>query len=298
MKNTTNSIPKELLKKVKRIELKTRKLVTESISGGYTSVFKGQGIEFEEVREYSIGDDFRKIDWNVTARHGTMYVKRYKEERELNVMMLVDMSGSLAYGSADSSKRDKLIETLALISFTAIKNQDKLGAVYFTDRVEKVIHPSKKKDIILNIIREGLYLNTEGKGTDINNALEFALKTIKRRGIVFILSDFLADIDEKKIFIASRKNDLIPIIFKDQYEFAPLDVGLVECVDNETGRTVLVDTSSGSYKRYVRERTFKFNQMNEIFAKNNVVPIVIENNTDIEKELIGYFAARHSRARI
>src|SRR4030042_1377766 len=176
--NTNNEenkkIPPELFKKIRRIEICSRILVTEAISGGYNSIFRGYGMEFQEVREYYPGDDYRSIDWNVTARHSIPYVKRYREERQMNVMLLIDSSGSLEYGSTKSTKSEKLAETAAVLSFTALKNQDKIGAIFFTKEIEKVIIPSKNKNSILRLIREILFLKPKNKGTDINTAIDYA----------------------------------------------------------------------------------------------------------------------------
>ncbi|HQB61072.1 MAG TPA: DUF58 domain-containing protein, partial [Spirochaetota bacterium] len=237
-------IPLELLKKIKKIEIRSRLVVNEAMSGGYNSVFRGYGMEFQEVREYSIGDDFRRIDWNVTARHNNLYIKTFKEERQLNVMLLLDISGSLGFGSKSSTKHDKMVETSAILALTAMDNQDKIGAVFFTDKVEKVIIPTKNKNTILRLLREILFIKPQSNGTDINNAIDFAVENMKRRGVIFILSDFLAEVSFKKIFIASKKHDIIPVVLTDEFEEYPINLGLVDMVDNESGELMLVDTSS------------------------------------------------------
>ena len=296
--NNNEKIPPELLKKIKRIEIRSRVLVNEAISGGYNSVFRGYGMEFQEVREYFPGDDYRRIDWNVTARHSVPYVKRFKEERQMNVLLLIDSSGSLEYGSTDSTKSEKLAETSAVLAFTALSNQDKIGAVFFTSEIEKIILPSKNKNTILRLIREILFLKPVSKGTNINNAIDYAIETMKRRGVIFILSDFYADINYKKIFIASKKHDIIPVVFTDDFEEMPVNIGLVDMIDNETGKLILVDTSSPSYKRSIEKRK----KQKEIFfnelKKLKIEPMIINTKEEIEKPIIQYFEKRIKKIRI
>jgi uncharacterized protein (DUF58 family) len=295
--NDNQKIPKELLKKIKRIEIRSRLLVTEAMSGGYTSVFRGYGMEFEEVREYAPGDDYRRIDWNVTARHNQPYMKRFKEERQMNVILLIDSSGSLEYGSTDSTKGEKLAETASVLAFTALSNQDKIGAVFFTDRIEKVIIPSKNKNTILRLIREIIFLKTERKLTNLNTALDYTIENMKRRSIIFILSDFHTDIDMKKIFIARKKHDIIPVIFSDDFEDMSVDIGLVDMIDNETGELALIDTSSAYYKKSIEKRKKKKNDMINEFKKMNLEPLYIKTSEDIEKPIIMYFEKRKRKIR-
>ncbi len=290
--NDNKKIPQELFKKIKKIEIRSRLLVTEAMTGGYNSIFRGYGMEFQEVREYFPGDDYRAIDWNVTARHSIPYVKRFREERQLNVMLLIDSSGSLEFGSTDSTKSDKLAETAAVLAFTALNNQDKIGAIFFTKEIEKVIHPSKNKNSILRLIREILFLKPNNKGTNINNAIDYAINTMKRKGIIFILSDFYSEINYKKIFIASKKHDIIPVVFTDSFEETPINVGLVDMIDNETGELILIDTSSKHYKKSIKERK----EYKELFFKKlkkiNIEPLIIDTKEDIEKSIIKYFEKR------
>lgn len=298
MKDNNEKIPPALLKKIKRIEIRSKVLVNEAMSGGYNSVFRGYGMEFQEVREYFPGDDFRTIDWNVTARHSKPYVKIFREERQMNVLLLIDSSGSLNYGSSSSTKSEKLAETAAVLSFTALSNQDKIGAVFFTNEVEKIILPSKNKNTILRLIRDILFLKPKGKGTNINTAIDFAIETMKRRGVIFILSDFFSDIDYKKIFIASKKHDIIPVVFTDDFEDIPINVGLVDMIDNETGELILVDTSSKSYKRSIEQRNEKKENFFKEIKKYNIDPLIINTNDDIEKPIIRYFEKRIKKIRI
>ena len=291
-------IPQELLKKIKKIEIRSRVLVNEAISGGYNSVFRGYGMEFQEVREYFPGDDYRSIDWNVTARHSIPYVKRFREEREMNVMLLLDSSGSLEYGSTDATKSEKLAETAAVIAFTALANQDKIGAVFFTNEIEKCILPSKNKNSILRLIREILFIKPKNKGTNLNTALDHAINTMKRKGIIFILSDFYCDIDFKKVFISKKKHDIIPVMFEDNFEELPIDVGLVDMIDNETGELLLIDTSSKSFKQSIEYRRNKKSNIIKEFKKINIDPMHINTSYDIEKTLIEYFKKRAKKIRI
>ncbi|HOE99989.1 MAG TPA: DUF58 domain-containing protein [Spirochaetota bacterium] len=290
-------IPLELLKKIKKIEIRSRLVVNEAMSGGYNSVFRGYGMEFQEVREYSIGDDFRRIDWNVTARHNNLYIKTFKEERQLNVMLLLDISGSLGFGSKSSTKHDKMVETSAILALTAMDNQDKIGAVFFTDKVEKVIIPTKNKNTILRLLREILFIKPQSNGTDINNAIDFAVENMKRRGVIFILSDFLAEVSFKKIFIASKKHDIIPVVLTDEFEEYPINLGLVDMVDNESGELMLVDTSSESYKKFVEERRARKAKFFLELKKLNIEPLIIDTGADVELPIMRYFEKRRKKIR-
>lgn len=294
-KNNTEKIPEELFKKVKKIELHTRKLVNAMSSGGYTSVFRGQGMEFEEVREYNAGDDYRKIDWNVTARHNTPYVKRHREERELNVMLLLDVSGSLNFGSSFQTKRSIMVETAALLAFTSLFNQDKIGSIFFTDRIEQYCYPSKSKNAILRMIRDILFFKPTGKGTDINLALDYAISNMKHHGIIFLFSDFLSDIDSSKLFIASRKHDIIPVIIEDDFELPGKNIGLIDMIDNETGRKILVDTGSKAYKAFLDKRLRRKEMFLDELVKYNIEPIHINTAESAEKPILTYFHKRKRR---
>jgi uncharacterized protein (DUF58 family) len=290
--NQIEKIPAELFAKIRRIEIKSRSLVNEILSGNYSSVFRGSGMEFQEVREYAAGDDYRSIDWNVTARHSKPYVKRYREERQLNVMLLIDCSGSLEFGSTASVKSEKLAETASTIAFTAFKNQDKIGALFFTDIIEKVILPSKNKHTILRLIREILFIKPKHKLTNINTALEHLNRTFKRKGIIFILSDFYTNVSLKKMIIAGKKHDLIPIVFSDPFEEMPINVGLVDMLDNETNELTLVDTSSKAFIDSIKERKEKRESFFSDLRRNGIDPIFINTGDDIEKILVKYFQSR------
>ena len=249
-------IPKEILKKVKRIEISTRGLVNEVFSGEYHSVFKGRGMEFAEVREYQIGDDIRNIDWNVSARSGSPYVKVFDEERELTVMLMVDVSASGSFGTASQLKGEVAAELCAVLAFSAIKNNDKVGLMIFSDKIEKFIPPRKGKQHVLRVIREILYFKPEDAKTDLNIALEYLNRVVKRRSIVFIISDFLTENYEKALQVANKKHDIISIDIIDPREVEIPNVGFLELEDAETGETVLIDTGSTE----IRETFFSESQ--------------------------------------
>jgi len=242
-------IPKDILKKIRHIEIRTRNLVDTLFSGEYHSVFKGRGVEFSEVREYQLGDDIRIVDWNVTARNGRPFVKVFEEERELTVMLAVDLSASGDFGTAEQMKGEIAAEICALLAFSAIKNSDKVGLVIFTDSVEKFVPPKKGRKHVLRLIREVLYFKPRSRGTDINGALEYINRVMNRRGVVFLISDFLCEGYERALTVMSRKHDVICIIISDPREEELPGIGLVELEDAETGEIVVVDTSD----RGVRE---------------------------------------------
>jgi uncharacterized protein (DUF58 family) len=298
IENDKQKIPKKLFKKIKKIEIRTKHLVTEAMTGSYNSIFRGYGMEFQEVREYTPGDDYRIIDWNVTAKHSIPYVKQFREERQLNVMLLIDASGSLEYGSSDSTKSEKLIETAAVLAFMALTNQDKIGAIFFTKEIEKIILPSKTKNSILRLIREILFIKPKNKGTNINIAIDYAINTMKRKGIIFILSDFISEINYKKIYIASKKHDIIPVVFTDNFEEKAINIGLVDMIDNETGELVLVDTASKFYKNSIKMRKNKKDNFFNSLKKLNIEPLIINTDKDVEKSIISYFEKRIKKIKI
>jgi uncharacterized protein (DUF58 family) len=241
-------IPREILKKVRRIEITTKRLVNDLFSGEYHSTFKGQGMEFEEVRQYIPGDDIRLIDWNVTARTGFPHVKKFREERELSVVILVDASSSGRFGTKTRFKSDTAAELCAVLAFSAIKNNDKVGLVIFTDQIELFIPPKKGRGHVLRLIREMLYFQPKGVGTDIGGALEYMNRVIKRKSVVFLLSDFLSGGFHKPLQIANNKHDIVAVKITDPRETSFDDVGLIELEDAETGEVILVDTSSSDFR--------------------------------------------------
>jgi uncharacterized protein (DUF58 family) len=284
----------EIIKKVRKIEIKTRGLSSNIFAGQYHSAFKGRGMAFSEVREYQFGDDVRDIDWNVTARFHRPYVKVFEEERELTVMLLIDVSGSLDFGTQKQMKRDMVTEIAATIAFSAIQNNDKIGVVFFSDKIEKYIPPKKGRKHILYIIREMLDFQPESKKTDVRQVLEFLSSVQKRRTTTFILSDFYVRKDFlQSLQIASRKHDVVAIQVYDQRARELPDVGLMRVVDAETGFEQYIDTSSKrlreSYRKYWMDRQ---TQLMETFNKSNVDNVSIATNEDFVKSLLMLFKQR------
>ena len=289
-------IPGELARKIRILQITTRKVVNDVLAGGYTSVFKGRGIEFDEVREYMPGDDIRTIDWNVTARTGRPYVKRYVEERELTVVFVVDLSASGAFGSVRKLKNEIAAEFCALLSFSAVKNNDKVGLIVFTDRVELYVPPKKGTTHVLRLIRELLNFKPKAAKTDLAGALDFLGKVSKKRAVVFLVSDFQAEGFEKPMRIVSKRHDLVAVPIVDPREVRLPNVGLIELEDAETGETILVDTSSAAvrkrYERLGRERSERFR---ELFASMGVDNIEVATDRDYIPKLVSFFRARERR---
>ena len=288
---------RELLRKVRRIEITTKKAVNEIFAGEYHSVFKGRGMEFLEVREYYPGDEVRTIDWNVTARFGSPYVKLFAEERELTVIIMVDASSSLRFGTVDKTKAELCAELAGLFGFSAIQNNDRVGLIIFTDRIELYLPPKKGLKNGLRLIREVLGFVPERKATDINLALDFLFRVQKRKAVVFLLSDFLGSGYEEKLKVASRRYDLVNVVLTDPREQEFPSLGLVELEDMESGETVLVDTSDPRVKEHlaqmfagVRER------QNQLFKGARADAIQIVAGQRYEAELVKFFRERARRA--
>ena len=284
----------EIIKKVRKIEIKTRGLSSNIFAGQYHSAFKGRGMAFSEVREYQYGDDVRDIDWNVTARFHRPYVKVFEEERELTVMLMIDVSGSLDFGTQRQMKRDMVTEIAATIAFSAIQNNDKIGVVFFSDRIEKYIPPKKGRKHILYIIREMLDFHPESKRTDVKQALEFLTSVAKRRCTAFVLSDFYANQDFlQPLQIANRKHDVVALQVYDLRARELPDVGLMRVVDAETGFEQYIDTSSRrlrqAHERYWNNRQ---QQLREAMTKSNVDLVSIATNEDYVKALLMLFKRR------
>ncbi len=291
-------IPKEILKKVKRIEITTRALVNDVFSGEYHSVFKGRGMEFSEVREYQIGDDIRTIDWNVTARMGHPFVKIFEEERELTVMLLVDVSSSGNFGTYERMKGEIAIEICALLAFSAIKNNDKVGLIIFTDGIEKFIPPKKGKAHVLRVLRELLYHEPKGTQTDISGALEYLNRVTKRRSVVFLVSDFINTGYEKALQIANRRHDIVAITVTDPREMEMPDVGFIELEDAETGEMVLVDTSYSELRGLYATRSKKDKvTRDKLFQSINIDHIDVRTDKPYIEPLIRFFKIRAKRFR-
>lgn len=285
----------ELIKKVRKIEIKTRGLSSNIFAGEYHSAFKGRGMAFSEVREYQYGDDVRDIDWNVTARFNKPYVKVFEEERELTVMLLVDMSSSLDFGTVGMYKKDMVAEIAATLAFAAIQNNDKIGAIFFTDRIEKFIPPQKGRKHILYIIREVLGFEPESQKTDITVPLQYLTNAIKKRCTTFVLSDFIDERDFKNpLTIANRKHDVVAIqVYDKRVEELP-NVGLMKMVDPENGEEIYVDTSSRRVRALHHEWWVKSQErLRDTFSKSGVDAISVRTDQDYVKALMNLFAKRN-----
>lgn len=284
----------ELLRRVRRLEIKTRALTNNIFAGEYHSAFKGRGMSFAEVREYQPGDDVRDIDWNVTARMNKPYIKVFEEERELTLMLIIDLSASQRFGTRSRTQRELTAEVAATLAFSALQNNDKVGVIFFTDRVEKFIPPQKGRKHILYIIRELLNFEPKGTRTNVAIAMEYLMRVITKRSITFVISDFLDTRDfSKPLLIAARKHDLIGLKIYDRNMAALPDVGLIKVVDAETGHEQYVDTSSKEVRLqqqlWWRNETQK---LDSLFRKNGVDYTAIATNSDFVKPLINLFARR------
>ena len=287
----------EIIKRVRRIEIKARGLSQQMFSGEYHSAFKGKGMAFSEVREYQYGDDVRNIDWNVTARYAHPYVKIFEEERELTVMLLVDVSGSLDFGSTVQTKRDMVTEIGATLAFSAIQNNDKVGVIFFSSKIEKFIPPKKGSTHILRIIREIVDFKPEEHGTDIGEGLRFLTSAIKRRTTAFLISDFMTAKDfEQELRIAANKHDLVALRITDRREMEIPRVGLVKFKDAETGKERWVDTSSrawhDAYQRMIQQEAAR---LNRLFTMQGIDNTLIYTDEDYVKPLMQLFKKRESR---
>jgi len=290
---------RELFKKIRKIEIKTRGLTRNIFAGEYKSSFKGLGMAFAEVREYQFGDDIRNIDWNVTARFNSPYVKVYNEERELTVLLLIDVSGSQSFGTNLQSKRDLITELASLLSFSAITNNDKIGVIFFSDKIEKFITPKKGTTHILRIIRELLEYEATSKGTNLQNVLEFTLNAIKKRAIIFVISDFLINENfEKPLSIISQKHDVILVKVSDRHEQLLPDIGLVDLLDPETGKHFYVDTSSAKFiEAYERWQNEHKKVIDFLTKKYSIDLIELFTGEDYIKPIQKFFKQRESRQK-
>lgn len=289
-------ISKEILKKVRKIEIQTKGMVNNIFGGEYQSTFKGRGMEFSEVRQYTYGDDIRQIDWNVTARSGDPFIKQFEEEREQSLMLCVDISSSGVFGSQDQSKMDLSIEICAVLAFSAIKNGDKVGLVLFTDEIEKVIPPKKGRLHVLRLIRELLTTEPKGKGTDISEALSYVNRLLNRRAIVILASDFQDEQYHRQLKITNRKHDLVNIFINDKLEDELPDLGLVPLKDAETGKEVLVDTSSERVRKEYRKKRLRHKQtLHDQLLRLKIDMIEVETNASYVRPLISFFHRRMHR---
>jgi uncharacterized protein (DUF58 family) len=289
-------ISKEILKKVRKIEIRTKGMVNSVFGGEYQSAFKGRGMEFSEVRAYNYGDDIRQIDWNVTARSGEPFIKMFEEEREQTLMLCVDISPSGLFGSQSQSKMELAIEISAVLAFSAIKNSDKVGLVLFTDVIEKVIPPKKGRTHVLRLIRELLTTEPKGSGTDIGEALSYINRLLNRKAIVIMASDFQDDHFDKQIKITSRKHDLVNIFINDRLEDELPDLGLIPLHDAETGNEVFVDTSSKKVrKQYLQKRSRQKEALRNKFMRMKIDMVELETNASYVKPLMNFFRRRMHR---
>ena len=289
-------LTKELLKQVRQIEIRTKGLVNQVFSGEYHSVFKGRGMEFSEVREYNFGDDIRNIDWNVTARFGHPYIKIFEEERELTVILLVDLSGSLSFSSVDKTKQQIAAELSAILAFSALKNNDKVGLFLFSDKIEKFIPPRKGRKHVLRIIRELLSFKPEGKTTSIKAALEHMNHAIKKKSIVFLISDFMDEGYEKILRIVGKKHDLIGIVINDEREKSIPKMGLVKFTDVETGYERWIDTSSTKVQNWISQYYQRLiSERKTLFIKSRLDSIEIKTGENYVTPLVNFFRLRERR---
>lgn len=289
-------IPKEILKQIRRIQITTSRMVTDVFAGQYRSVFKGRGMEFDEVREYVPGDEIRTIDWNVTARFGHPYVKKFVEERELTVMILLDHSLSAHYGTSKRLKNELAAEIAAVLGFSAIKNNDKIGLIIFTDKIEKFIPPRKGSRHILRVIREMLYYKPQGKGTNISLALDYLNRVTKRKTISFLISDFLDSGFKKSLSIANKRHDIISVVISDPSEYFLKNVGIIKLNDAERGNEFYIDTSDGNFRQsYYNKAEERMKDLSRLFSSINVDNIRIETDKPYIQELVRFFRIREKR---
>jgi uncharacterized protein (DUF58 family) len=289
-------IPKEILKQIRHIEIKSGKMVNEIFAGQYSSVFKGRGMEFSEVREYNPGDDIRSIDWNVTARYGRPFVKRFVEERELTVMLVVDASASQRFGTKNKFKSEIAAELASILAFSAIRNNDRVGMIIFTDKIEKVVRPKKGRNHILRLIREILFFKPEGKGTDISRALEYLNELWRRKSVVFLISDFLGKGYESAIKVTAKRHDLVALKISDPRETVIPDVGLMETQDAETGKRMFFDTSDRMFvDNYLKQKNTAMARIEKLFKTANIDFINVDTDKPYTTPLIQFFKRREKR---
>lgn len=292
-------IPKEVLKNVRRIQIVTSHLVTDAFAGQYHSVFKGKGMEFEEVREYLPGDEVKSIDWNVTARMGRPYVKKFTEERELTVMLLLDVSRSIFFGTVNRLKSELAAEICAVLAFSAIKNNDKVGLIKFTDRIEKFIPPRKGVMHILRVIREAIYSEPKGYKTDITKALDYLNRVTKRKCVAFIISDFYASNFKQTLAVTNKRHDVIAVTITDPIELELPSIGIVQLEDAETGSISYLDTSDRKVRdNYRRNALQRFKEREEIFKSIGIDYIDVRTNIPYLHSLIRFFQTRQKRLAI
>jgi uncharacterized protein (DUF58 family) len=291
-------IPREILEKVRKIEITTRSMVRDTFAGQYVSIFKGRGMEFDEVREYQPGDDIRTIDWNVTARTGWLHVKKYVEERELSVLILFDASGSFDFGTGLRLKRELAAEVGAVLAFAATRNNDKVGLLIFTDKIETFVPPRKGRKHVLRIIREILHFRPASKGTDLGAALEYAMKVMRRHSVMFLISDFRDSGYENALRVANKKHDVVGLTISDPKEIEIPPVGLIEVEDGETGRRALFDfrtrRASAEFAQAAADIAY---ERQAVFRKSKVDEISLRTDQDYVEPLVRFFQARERRQK-
>jgi uncharacterized protein (DUF58 family) len=286
----------ELIRKVRRIQIHTSRVTSEALAGTYHSAFRGRGVEFEEVRPYVVGDDVRTIDWNVSARAGAPHVKQFREERELCVMLAVDLSGSLDFGTRSQFKREMVAEMAATIAFSAIRNGDKVGLLAFTDRVERFVPPRKGTRHVLRIVRELLALKPQGTGTRIGEAIDEITRVVRKRSVLFVVSDFMDTGWERSMSVARGRHDVIPVVVRDAAEDSLPAVGLLEVEDPETGETLVVDTSDrGVRARFAAAAVEDRAALQQAFRRMRMDAVEVETGGDFVKPLAEVFRRREAR---
>jgi len=300
------TLTKDILKKVRKVDVRTNRLVNDSLAGSYSSVFKGRGMNFDEVREYVAGDDIRTIDWNVTARTGIAHIKKFTEERELTIMLLIDISGSGEFGSQLASKRELMAELGSILAFSAIKNNDKVGLILFTDYVELFIPPQKGRSHILRVIREILFFQPKGKKTDLCIPLDFLNRVTKRKSVAFLISDFCLPGNfeselqrlQKKLRLSNKRHDLISLFINDPREFELPDIGWITLEDAETGEQIELNTSNPSVRKEYSELAHALQkEMRKTMQSNGIDVLELTTDTSYIPPLLGFFKARERRLR-
>ena len=288
--------PKDVLRRVRRLEIRTRRLVDESLAGSYHSVFKGRGVEFAEVREYEPGDDVRSIDWNVSAKMGHPFVKQFTEERELTVVLVVDASASGRFGTAASTKLETAAEIAALLAFSAIRNNDRVGLMLFTDRVERFVPPRKGRQHGLRVLRELMAFETAGTGTDLRGALEVLRRVVTKRAVVFVISDFQADGYEKTLRVVNLKHDLVAITISDPRESQLPNAGLIAVADAETGRPAVIDSGHTGVRRLYAERWERqAARTRDTLKRTGTEVLELSTGADYDRALLVFFRERARR---
>ncbi len=289
-------IPQELIKKIKQIQIYTSRMVDASFAGQYESVFKGRGMQFDEVREYTPGDDIRTIDWNVTARTGKPYIKRFVEEREMTVMFVVDLSASGDFGTVNKAKNELAAEFCAVLAFAAAKNNDKVGLLIFTDQIELYIPPKKGVSHMLRLTRELMYFKMPKRKTNISGALDYLAKVVRKKATVFLVSDFIETDFKKPLSLLNKRHDVIAVPVRDRAEIKLPGIGLIEFADAETGETIFIDTSSRKFRNQYSSKTAqRFDELKNMLRTINVDCISISTDKPYIQDLVRFFHMRHRR---